>query len=174
MTRWSEIAAAEPEFAQQVLKLFASRTSVTVATLRRDGSPRLSGVSLAFLDGEFWLSMIFSDSVKAADLRRDPRLVLHSPTTDYVNDDMSDWRGDAKIAGHGVETVMYSNPEWAAFRIDVTEVVRIYFEADYLVTESWHEGRGLQRHERSHPGEDRIKDEILWRQGNELLVEAGE
>lgn len=173
MTRWSEIAAAEPEFARQVRELFTSHISVTVATLRRDGSPRLSGVGLALLDGEFWLPMIFSDSMKAADLRRDPRLAFHSTTTDYVNDDMSDWRGDAKIAGYGIETVIRSDSEWTAFRVDVTEVVHIYFEADYLVTEFWHTERGLQRHERLHPREDRIEDEILWRQGNEL-AKAGE
>ncbi len=47
-----------------------------IATLRRDGSPRVSGNELRFIDGEVWLGMM-PGSVKALDLLRDPRVAVH-------------------------------------------------------------------------------------------------
>ncbi|MBV8542365.1 MAG: hypothetical protein JO063_13080 [Pseudonocardiales bacterium] len=102
MARWSEFVAAEPELARQVRACFAVNTSETLATLRRDGSPRISGATAMFLDGDLFIDMFFS-GVKAADLRRDPRLALHSPTVTALSDDASDWPGEAKIAGCGAE-----------------------------------------------------------------------
>ena len=51
-----------------------------VATIRRDGTPRLSPVEPFVLDGELWLSMMLG-SRKAADLQRDPRVLVHSIVT---------------------------------------------------------------------------------------------
>ena len=66
-----------------------------LATLRHDGSPRLSGLETNFSEGELWLAMM-PDSRKADDLRRDPRFALHSsPQTELVE-------GDAKINGHAI------------------------------------------------------------------------
>ena len=92
------------------------------------------------------------DSVKLADLRRDPRLALHSASEDPPKDDPREWVGDAKIAGRAVEVPeadRHSEPA-PRFRVDVDEVVlmRVGRPADHLVIESWHEGRGLQRRER--------------------------
>jgi Pyridoxamine 5'-phosphate oxidase len=53
---------------------------VLVATIRRDGSPRLSPVEPFVLDGELWLSMM-PGSTKAIDLDRDPRVLVHSVIT---------------------------------------------------------------------------------------------
>ena len=51
-----------------------------VATIRGDGTPRISPVEPFVLDGILWLSMLWQ-SRKAADLRRDPRILLHSVVT---------------------------------------------------------------------------------------------
>ena len=64
-----------------------------LATLRRDGSPRISGIEVTFADGQLWLGMM-PDSRKALDLQRDPRFALHSAPLDA---DLKD--GDAKISG---------------------------------------------------------------------------
>ena len=48
MTSWSEFAAAEPAFAQCVLERFTVRKHSTLATLRLDGSPRISGTEVSF------------------------------------------------------------------------------------------------------------------------------
>jgi hypothetical protein len=147
MTRWEEFAAAEPEFAERVRRLFGAKKHLTLATLRRDGSPRISGTELEFSDGEVWLGMM-PGSLKALDLRRDPRLALHAPMEDAPEADPSSWAGDAKLAGRAVEV---SDPartdEPHRFRIQLTEVVhtRVGEPADHLVIESWHPGRGLER-----------------------------
>jgi len=147
---WGEFAAAEPEFAERVLERFTQRKHSTLATLRRDGSPRISGTEVSFEGGELSLGMM-PGSVKARDLRRDARLALHSPTDDTSEEDPSSWAGEAKIAGQGVEITDPKRPdEGHTFRIDVTEVVltRVGVPADHLVIESWHPGRGLQRRQR--------------------------
>jgi len=44
MVSWSEVEKAEPEFAARVRQSFESRKHKTIATLRADGSPRISGI----------------------------------------------------------------------------------------------------------------------------------
>jgi len=150
VTGWDEFAAAEPEFAARVRALLEAQKHMTLATLRRDGSPRISGTEVRFEDGDVVLGMM-PGSRKALDLGRDPRLALHSPTVDAPEGDPSAWLGDAKIAGLAVAA---SDPDAsrdaAHFRIDITEVVltRVGSPADHLVIESWHPRRGLERLER--------------------------
>ncbi|GAC1363574.1 MAG: pyridoxamine 5'-phosphate oxidase family protein [Actinomycetota bacterium] len=151
MAWWEEIAAAEPEFAGHVRRTFAVRKHATLATLRRDGSPRISGSEVEFdEDGSVYLGMM-PGSLKALDLRRDPRLALHCPTVDAPQDEPASWLGEAKIAGRGVEV---SDPacwdEPHRFRIDISEVVLTSVAADeeHLLIQSWHPQRGLQRRQR--------------------------
>jgi hypothetical protein len=150
VTSWNDVAEAQPRLAERVRGLFEAQKHMTLATLRRDGSPRISGTEARFEDGELWLGMM-PGSRKALDLRRDPRLALHSPTVDSPQDDPSAWLGDAKIAGRAVEVSdPRANGEAHRFRIEITEVVltRVGTPADHLLIESWHPGRGLQRLER--------------------------
>jgi hypothetical protein len=149
MTSWAEFAAAEEDFAHRVRERLTSRKHLTVATVRRDGSPRISGTELEFTDGEVWLGMMPA-SLKALDLRRDPRLAVHGPTEDPP-DPPSGWSGEAKFAGLAVEV---SDParrdEPHRFRVDLTEAVltRLAESGDHLVIETWHPGRGLERRTR--------------------------
>ena len=53
---------------------------VLVGTIRADGTPRISPVEPFVLEGELWLSMM-SGSLKATDLLRDPRVLVHSVVT---------------------------------------------------------------------------------------------
>lgn len=169
MARWSEIVAAEPAFARQVRARFAVYRCETLATLRRDGSPRISGIDAVFSDGDLWLPMMVG-SMKIDDLRRDPRLALHSPTTTALNDDLSDWPGEAKIAGYGVEGAEadLNSERLIDFRVDVTEVVLIYLDRTDFIVESWHEGRGLRRRERWYPDEHRVEHTIHWEQKHDV------
>ncbi len=54
MTSWTDFATAQPELARRVRQCFAIRKHATLATLRRDGSPRISGIEVDFADG-LWL-----------------------------------------------------------------------------------------------------------------------
>ncbi len=151
MASWSEVVAAAPEFAAHVRRTFAIRKHATLATLRRDGSPRISGSEVVFdEDGEIYLGMM-PMSRKALDLRRDPRLALHCPTEDPLSNEDTSWLGDGKIAGVAVEVSDPARDDQAhRFRIDVREVVltTLGTPPDHLVIQSWHPGRGLERLER--------------------------
>jgi lactoylglutathione lyase len=82
-------------------------------------------------------------SVKITDLRRDPRLALHSPTTTALNADLSDWPGEEKIARFGVEGAEAGSDSERLidFRIDVAEVVLTSLgRADLEQKYRWPEG----------------------------------
>lgn len=151
MSNWAAVAAADTEFADRVRRVFDAHRHKVLATLRRDGSPRVSGIEVEFADGEVLMGMM-AGSVKAQDLRRDPRLALHAASEDPPQDDPGSWLGDAKIAGRAVEVTAPADEDEPAhrFQVDITEVVltRVGRPADHLLIESWHEGRGLERTER--------------------------
>jgi hypothetical protein len=143
---WQDVVAADADFAAHVRRCFAIRKHATLATLRRDGSPRISGTEVEFDDdGEIYLGMM-PDSRKARDLLRDPRLALHCPTEDAPEGKPDDWIGDAKIAGAGVEVPAEGHHR---FRIDVTEVVVTKVAGDRLVIKSWHPDRGVETRDRA-------------------------
>jgi hypothetical protein len=153
MATWAEIERDAPEFAAKVRGRFDAGTNKTLATLRKDGSPRISGSELEFTDGEITLGMM-GGSLKLFDVRRDPRVALHCPTLEPPKDDPSSWAGDAKLAGILVEIAApQDNQQVGAgfFKLDVTEAVLTYVgtPADHLVIESWHAGRGYLRRSRT-------------------------
>ena len=150
MATWAVFAGEQGEFATRVRRLFEEHRHHTMATLRRSGSPRISGTEVAFEDGELVLGMM-RNSRKALDLRRDPRLALHSHTVDPPADDPSAWCGDAKIAGTAIEVGDTGRANGGhRFLLDVTAVTltRVGSPADYLVIESWDPEHGLVRRER--------------------------
>jgi Pyridoxamine 5'-phosphate oxidase len=138
MASWAQVEREAPELAALARSCFDAFTHKTLATLRRDGSPRISGTEVEFSDGDAWIGSMWR-GVKALDLQRDPRFAIHSGSHDPPG-----WRGDAKIAGK-VEDVTAPDADSHRFRLDITElvVVRLGEPADHLVIESWHEGRGL-------------------------------
>ena len=78
--RWSEFAACQPALAAVAHDQLIGPGVVLIGTRRRDNSARISGVEPLIMDGELWLSMMPA-STKARDLRRDPRILLHSIIT---------------------------------------------------------------------------------------------
>jgi hypothetical protein len=145
LASWAEFAAAEPEFASRVRKLMRSRKHLTMATLRRDGSPRISGTEVQFT-GEHLQIGSMPRAVKAMDLRRDARVAIHGPTHDPTQGGR--WRGEAKIAGRAVE--IPTDGDGHAFRIDIEEAVitRLNEAGNRLVIESWNPGLGYRVAER--------------------------
>lgn len=134
MVSWNDVTKAAPDLAELVQQRFDAHIHKTIATLRRDGSPRISGIEARFHGGELSMGMM-PESLKAQDVLRDSRIALHSASPDPEHKDESGaWPGDAKIAGRAIqvttnpETLGYSAEDippggglW--FRIDVTEVV---------------------------------------------------
>ena len=152
MASWAEFASAEPALASRVQQRFDIRKHKTLATLRKDGSPRISGIEVEFADGELFLGMM-PGSLKLYDLERDPRLALHSPTEDPPPGNSRGWPGEAKLAGYALEVRVDDSPVAGGrrFRIDITEAVltRLNNAGDQLVIESWHPGKGARKFERS-------------------------
>jgi pyridoxamine 5'-phosphate oxidase-like protein len=142
MTTWQDVEQAEPDFARRVQALFDAHKHKTMATLRADGSPRISGIELVFQDGQLLFGSM-SESRKGADLARDPRLAVHSATVDPVEGAEAQWPGEAKISGRAV-------PHRDSFQIDIAEVVHTHLDekATVLVVEWWTPRDGLRRVER--------------------------
>ena len=78
--RWSDLQDQQPRLGAIAHDRLVGPGVLLVATIRRDGTPRLSPVEPFVLDGDLWLSMLLG-SLKAADLLRDPRVLVHSIVT---------------------------------------------------------------------------------------------
>jgi len=159
MTSWLDVETTQPDFARRVRARFQATGLALVATLRADGSPRISGWEVLFDLGEIWLGSM-PESRKGADVRRDPRLALHSATADK---DVKE--GDAKISGRAVEvtddderaafskafrttnTIEVPTP-FDLFRVDITEISMLRPDGDHLDIEWWRPGQSLHRIER--------------------------
>jgi hypothetical protein len=155
MPSWSEFEAAAPELAASVRDRLDAHRHKTIATLRRDGSPRISGTEAGVRDGELWIGSMWQ-ARKARDLQRDPRFALHSGS-----DEPDDWKGDAKLAGVAEEI---TDPERVKeingssappgpshlFRLDLREVsiVGLNEKRNGIVIEVWTPERGVRTIER--------------------------
>jgi Pyridoxamine 5'-phosphate oxidase len=158
MARWQDIVESAPEFAATARGHLDGRVHKTIATLRADGSPRISGIETFFADGDIWIGSM-ANARKALDLRRDPRYALHSGS-----EDPPDWPGDAKLSGRAEEIAdperrlelfrsRGSDPPSSdahLFRLDIDEAVLVGLNEarDRLVIQLWRPGRAVERIER--------------------------
>lgn len=150
-TNWGALTAAEPALAKTVEERFATHTHHVLATLRKDGSPRTTGLEVRFLNGELWLGMM-PDSLKALDLRRDPRFALQANPGSGAGMES----GDVRISGRAAEVedgeslrryVQEVEPPepFHLFRTELTEVVRTSLEdGTYLVLQVWKPGEPVR------------------------------
>jgi hypothetical protein len=151
MAVWADVEADAPAFAARVRASFDAGTNKTIATLRRDGSPRISAIEMSFEpDGNVRVGMM-PRSTKFIDVRRDPRVAIHSPTLEPSPDGGPD---DAKLAG--TLAAVSPPPDDAVrgagyFVINISEVVLTWVDVakQLLVVESWHPGRGWQEQRRT-------------------------
>lgn len=150
MTSWRDVEQAAPEFARRVRVLFDAHRHKTLATLRADGSPRISGIETVFERGQLLFGS-GTNSRKSADLRRDPRFALHSATVDPVQGSEARWPGEAKISGRALLVgPLPDGPDGDLFRADIGGVVHTHLNdgATLLVVEWWTPGGGLRMVER--------------------------
>jgi hypothetical protein len=153
--RWAEFESRQPRLAALGRDRLAGPGVVLVGTIRKDGSPRISPVEPLLWNGDLWLSMGLG-TVKARDLARDPRVLVHSIVTSRDGTD-----GEFKVRGHAVQE---TDPELNAriveataetlgwrpevgkfhlFRIDLEDVTFIHWDDrnnDQYLTR-WPEGR---------------------------------
>ncbi len=158
---WSGLRAAAPDLARLAEERFAKDQLVMLGTLRADGGPRISPCEVDFAAGELFLGMMWR-SKKALDLLRDPRIVVHSVTSNREGTD-----GDIKLYGRVREINDPSTrrvfrdaitgridwapeePEYHLFALDIDSAGYVVFGDDgYALT--WDPVRGLRR--QSIPG----------------------
>jgi hypothetical protein len=150
MARWEDVEREQPEFAARVRALFDARKHKTLATLRADGSPRISGIEVEFNDGDLTFGSM-PGARKGADLVRDPRFALHGPTVDPPEGQPSGWPGEAKVAGRAVVVGdLEGDTSGQLFRAELDEVVltRLTDAGDRLLIETWRPGAPIRRIER--------------------------
>jgi hypothetical protein len=156
LSSWGEIEQFAPELAARARALLDAHVHKTLATVRADGSPRISGIEAKFIDGELWFGSM-PGSRKSDDLARDPRFALHSGSIDPPG-----WEGDAKLAGvvediedpvrkREVFDAMGADPEQIGldsklYRADVREVAvtRLTEAKDELAIDFWSEAGGVR------------------------------
>jgi pyridoxamine 5'-phosphate oxidase-like protein len=157
MASFADFESAEPDVAARVRGAFDARRHKVLATLRADGSPRVSGIEASLAGGELWLAGM-PGSVKFADLRRDPRMALHCGS-----EEPDTFTADAKASGRAVEadaaararfaaaTGTSADDEFELFHVELDQVVltALSDERTHLVISSWRPGRGLVRTERT-------------------------
>jgi hypothetical protein len=159
---WADVEREAPDLAGAVRARFDAHGLGLLATLRRDGGPRVSGVEPLFTDADLWMGMM-PDSLKALDLLRDPRFALHCATVDKNVTD-----GDAKVAGRAVPVDADDDVSFGAFRAafeaatgnpppdgpfhlfrcDVDEVSILRPAGDHLDIDWWRERDGLHHLDR--------------------------
>ena len=144
---WEEFKKVSPVMAALGEERFNRTGLVIIATLRKDGWPRISPVEPLIADGHLYLGMMWQ-SRKAQDLLRDPRCTIN---TIVSNRDGSE--GDFKIYGSAVEIQdlemkqKYSEslhkkigykpkePEYHLFSIDIDQVAfSIIQEGEWIHT----------------------------------------
>jgi len=156
MASFSDLERDEPAFAARVRARLDEHVHKTLATLRRNGDPRISGTETRWHGGDLWLGSM-PGALKARDLQRDGRFALHSGS-----DDPPDWKGDAKLSGLAIEeledataraAVLAGTPDSDAhvFRLDLRQVSIVELDAagKQLVITVWKPGEGVREMRRS-------------------------
>lgn len=132
---WAELAAAAPELADAIRGRFAASLHHVLGTIRRDGAPRLSGTEVA-IDEEVRLGMM-PGSHKLRDVRRDPRVELHSAPLERTLVE-----GDARLAGTLVEDGG-DESDGAFFRLAIQRAGLVRVVGRQLEVTSWTPAGGL-------------------------------
>jgi Pyridoxamine 5'-phosphate oxidase len=139
LTSWTDVSHDEPKLAESVHATFVTAKQATIATLRRDGSPRIGGTEVSFADDGYLYLAMMPRTRRAEDLRRDPRMALHSPTMEA--DDTDSW-SEAKLDARAVEV------EDNRFRLDICRISLLRIIAGTLEVTSWTPESGLQHNRR--------------------------
>lgn len=148
MTSWREFSDNAPTLAEAVRARFEVTRHHVLATLRRDGAPRVSGTEVSWRGDDIVLGSM-TGAVKARDLQRDSRFALHANPGDG-----SMTGGDAKLSGRAIEVVdpaelsSFGEDEqppgdFHLFRLDLTDVVLTSVRDNHLVIQLWRPGTGV-------------------------------
>jgi len=159
---WATFRDESPELAADITALLTRTAHHVLATLRLDGSPRVSGTEVQFVDGEL-VAGCTAGSVKAGDIAHDGRFALHTNPGEPTM-----VGGDAKIAGMGelhtsgslLDALIaqlgdgdHADPPagTSLLRLRLSQVTHtaIHPDGDRLVIRTWKPGREITTVERA-------------------------
>ncbi len=151
MSSWRQFTAEAPDLARIVEAGLRRSKHHVLASLRADGSPRVSGTELDFWTDHLTMGSMYG-AVKARDLQRDPRFALHSNPGDGSMD-----HPDVKISGRATEAeadvvARYvgdrseTSQRFHLFLLDLHEVVAVGLtdERDAMLIRLWRPGDGVR------------------------------
>jgi hypothetical protein len=157
---WRDVERGAPEIARLgAARLNAARVAM-LGTLRRDGSPRISPIETSIVNSRLLVGAM-TWSAKAADLRRDPRYVLHSVVTGPDSGE-----GELKLHGLAAEAGPAARAEaadawWSAqppgkavvfqLRIGLALFVEWDMERGLMTVHRWSPRDGYSRAVRTYP-----------------------
>lgn len=145
---WRDLELGAPTIARLGMTRLTCPRVALLGTLRRDASPRISPVEPCVADGRLLIGAM-AWSGKAADLRRDPRYVLHSAITGPDNGE-----GELKLSGTAIEVSQdhhggVADAWWSAWPPDKAVVFCLGVEQAVFV--EWDTGNGLMTIHRWSP-----------------------
>ncbi|CAN5582282.1 pyridoxamine 5'-phosphate oxidase family protein [soil metagenome] len=135
-TSWIRLGAEAPELASSITSRFDANLHHILGTIRSDGSPRLSGSEIEITPDRIRLGMM-PDSHKLADVRRDPRVEIHSAPLDPKLAD-----GDAKLLGLLIDDNAPDQPG-SGFVLDIAGASVVRVAGDELEFTTWSPTAGL-------------------------------
>lgn len=162
MATWTDFAAEAPELAEHAERRLAATGLMMLATLRRDGFPRISPMEpvladdrLVLHDGRLWLGMMPA-STKALDLQRDGRFAIHSATADKMltEGDVKMWGVASPVTDHAT-LAQFSDDifvsvghrfevgEFDAFDVDLLGASSVVMRDDTMIVTTWRPGGGV-------------------------------
>ena len=158
---WTDFERAAPGLARAVRARFEATRIGLLGTIRADGSPRISPIEPYFTSDDLLLG-VMARSLKARDLARDPRCVLHSPVS-HPDAGEPEFKlyGTAVEVAHASAQEAPANAWWLTHPADVARVFTLNIaEASWIAWRldqgemtvvRWSERSGLKEVTRSYP-----------------------
>lgn len=151
---WGAFASTQPSLAGRVRERFSAHAHLTMATIRADGSPRISANEIRIRGGVLYIAGMVA-ARRFADLRARSAVAIHSGS-----DDPAVWSGDAKISGLAREVVdreelrafaasLEQEPPGGTFElfaVDIHEATTVDLtpQKDALIITTWSPLRGVR------------------------------
>jgi hypothetical protein len=157
---WRELELAAPEIAEPGKARLDETRVALLATLRRDGSPRVSPIEPFFAAGQLLFGAM-AWTLKARDLERDARCTLHSAITGP-----NEGEPELKLYGRAIEADddlraacpsgwWTGQPHEAArvFTLSIEEAAFVTwdYEGGEMTVRRWSRETGLKTSRRSYP-----------------------
>lgn len=144
---WRDLELGAPRLAMLAM---ASRNAARVALLgtsRRDGSPRISPIEPYLVEGQLLIGAM-AWSQKAADLRRDPRYVLHSAITGPDSGE-----GEFRLAAAEAWWSSWPSDKAVVLALHIDQAVFVGWDTEQgvMTVDRWSSQDGYSQSHRTYP-----------------------